>query len=84
MVDRPAPKPANRRHQVRLAIAGICAVLVLLFAFQNRDPVNVDYLFFDRESRLIYVILGSAILGAIAGSLFRRTRRRGDRRDRDD
>ena len=83
MVDRPAPRPANRRHQVRIAIAGIAVVLVLLFAFQNRDPVKVDYLFFDRQSRLIYVILGSAILGAIAGSLFRRARRRGDR-DRDD
>ena len=84
MVDRPAPKPANRRNQVRIAIAGIAVVLVLLFAFQNRDPVKVDYLFFDRESRLIYVILGSAILGAIAGSLFRRARHRGRDRDRDD
>jgi uncharacterized integral membrane protein len=66
---------------VRLAIAGICAILILLFAFQNRGEVNVDYLFFERESRLIYVILGSAILGAIAGALFRRSRRRGDRDD---
>ncbi len=84
MVDRPASRPANRKHQVRIAIAAICALLILLFAFQNRDEVNVDYLFFERESRLIYVILGSAILGAIAGSLFRRARRRRAREDRDD
>jgi uncharacterized integral membrane protein len=81
MADRPAPQPANRKHQVRLVVAGICVVVVLLFAFQNRGEVKVDYLFFDRESRLIYVILASAILGAIAGALFRRARRRGDRDD---
>jgi uncharacterized integral membrane protein len=83
MVDRPEPRPANRWQQVRLAVAGVLGILLLIFAFQNRDPVSVDFIFFTREPRLIYIILGSAILGAIAGSLVRRSRARGRGRDHD-
>lgn len=82
MVDRPTPRPANRKQQVRLAVAAVLGILLVVFAFQNRDPVSVDFIFFTREPRLIYIILGSAILGAIAGALFRRGRERGRGRGR--
>lgn len=82
MVDRPVPKPADRRHQVRLGIAAVLSVLLVVFAFQNSERVEIDFIFFNRESRLIYIILGAAILGAIAGALFRRGR--AHRRDRDE
>jgi choline-sulfatase len=50
-------------------------VLVLLFAIFNRSRVEVDYVFFDRDSRLIYVIIVSALLGALADRLIQRRRR---------
>jgi uncharacterized integral membrane protein len=59
----------------RLIIAGIVIVLVLWFALVNSQRVTIDFIIFERRARLIYVILGSAVLGAIAGALLRRHRR---------
>jgi uncharacterized integral membrane protein len=78
-VARPS-KPQRQRPPARLIVAGIAAVLVLWFAIVNWQRVTIDYIFFERESRLFFVILGSALLGALAGALLRRARRR-DRRD---
>ncbi len=59
----------------RLIIAGIVIVLVLWFALVNSQRVTIDFIIFERRARLIYVILGSAVLGAIAGALLRHRRR---------
>ena len=45
---------------------------MILFALFNRDRVSVNWLLFERESRLIYVIIGSALLGALADRLLQR------------
>jgi len=50
---------------------------VILFALFNRDRVEVDWVLFDRNSRLIYVILVSAALGALGDRLVQRRSRRG-------
>ncbi len=65
----------------RLIIAGIVIVLVLWFALVNSQRVTIDFIIFERRARLIYVILGSAVLGAIAGALLRRHRRERRRED---
>ena len=80
-VPRPQPAPKNR-PPVRLIVAGLAVVLVLWFAVVNWQRVTIDYIIVERESRLFFVILGSALLGALAGALLRRARRR-DRRDDD-
>jgi uncharacterized integral membrane protein len=80
-VARPS-KPPRQRPPMRLIVGGIAAVLVLWFAIANWQRVTIDYIIFERESRLFFVILGSALLGALAGALLRRARRR-DRRDND-
>jgi uncharacterized integral membrane protein len=61
---------------VRYVLAAIVVVYVLAFMFLNTDRVKVDYVFFSRDSRLIYVILVSAVLGALAAALVKRWRRR--------
>ncbi|MGQ0803093.1 MAG: lipopolysaccharide assembly protein LapA domain-containing protein [Actinomycetota bacterium] len=79
------PRPSPQKRQLppaRLMVAGIAGVLVLWFAIVNSQRVKVDYIIAERESRLIFVILGSALLGALAGALVRRARR--DRHHRDD
>jgi len=77
----PRPRPTQRnRPPARVIVAGIAVVLVLWFAIVNWQRVTIDYIIFERESRLFFVIVGSALLGALAGALLRRARRR-DRHD---
>ncbi len=82
MVDQPQRPPQRRRPPARFVVAGVAAALVLWFAVVNSQRVKVDYIIAERESRLIFVILGSALVGALAGALLRRARR--DRHHRDD
>ncbi|HUF84211.1 MAG TPA: hypothetical protein VMQ81_06415 [Acidimicrobiia bacterium] len=73
-----------RRRQLpppRVIIGAIAGALVLWFALVNTRRVKIDYILVERESRLIFVILGSALLGALAGALLRRARRRDHRHD---
>jgi uncharacterized integral membrane protein len=70
----------QRAHRVRIAIALILAVVLVVFAFQNRTKVNIDFVIADSDTRLIYVILGAAVLGAIIGALIRYSWRHRDRR----
>lgn len=74
MPEAPTPPP-RRDNQTRLIVSLIVAVLVLIFAIQNRHKVSVEFLFLDIETRVIWVIILSAIAGAIAGWLVRRARR---------
>jgi uncharacterized integral membrane protein len=83
VADRAAPGE-RRTPSARLIVAAILIILVVWFALVNSQRVTVDFILFERESRLIYVILGSAILGAIAGALLRRHRRRERRQERRD
>ncbi|MBA2325414.1 MAG: DUF1049 domain-containing protein [Actinobacteria bacterium] len=85
MVDEaPSPRPQKRQlPPARLIVAAIAAALVLWFALVNTRRVKIDYIVVERESRLIFVILGSALLGALAGALLRRVRRREHHRDDD-
>jgi uncharacterized integral membrane protein len=83
MADEP---PRRRQRQLpppRLVVAAIASLLVLWFALVNTRRVKIDYIVVERESRLIFVILGSALLGALAGALLRRARRREHRGDKD-
>jgi uncharacterized integral membrane protein len=81
MSDEAARPRQRQRPPARLVVAAIAGVLVLWFAIVNSQRVKVDYIITERESRLIFVILGSALLGALAGALLRRARRRDHRRD---
>jgi len=51
----------------RWIVAGIVAIVLLIFALQNSDRVDVDFLVFDAQVRVIVVILISAALGFIVG-----------------
>ncbi len=70
-----SPDDKDRQRVTRLAIAAAIALVVILFALFNRDRVSVNWILFERESRLIYVIIGSALLGALADRLLQRRSR---------
>lgn len=87
MVDEPQRKPrpaAGRENRTRLIVAIVIAAVILVFAIQNRNQVRVSFLFFHWDARVIYLIIVSALLGALAAYLLgrrRRSRRREERRD---
>ncbi len=62
----------------RLIAGAVVVVLILWFAIANRRRVHVDFILFDRQSRMIYVIIVSAVLGVIADRLFLRKRSKKD------
>jgi uncharacterized integral membrane protein len=68
----------------RWIVAGVVAVLLLIFAFQNSERVDVDFLIFDRQVRVISVILISAALGFVVGWFLARPSRAARRQLRRD
>jgi uncharacterized integral membrane protein len=79
-VNEPDDTGGRRLPTARLVVAALLIGLVLWFGFANGQRVRVDFLVGERNSRLIYVILGSAVLGALADRLLRW--RRGHERSR--
>lgn len=86
---QPQPAPAEKGGPSGGAIVSIVAAGVLLvFMLQNRQDVRVHFLFWHATLPLWFVILGSALIGAIVWLGFgvlrrhrRRVARRHDRRD---
>jgi len=64
---------------IALILAGVIAVLCLIFVIQNGDEVTAQFLWIDQEIRLWVAILVSIVLGVLLDRLFsiwwRRTRR---------
>jgi uncharacterized integral membrane protein len=68
----------SRRPAINGQTVGVAAIVVLLLAFvlSNRDDVNIDFLVFDINLALIWVLVGTALLGAAAGFLLGRRSRK--------
>lgn len=62
-------KQTSRTAYSRLIAAVLVVAAVVWFAVDNRQRVRIDWWVADRESRLIYVIIVSAVLGAVADRL---------------
>ncbi len=76
MATHPDTQGPDEKGAGRIVIAGVIVLVVILFALFNRERVQVDWILFERSSRLIYVIIGSAILGAVADRLLIQRRRK--------
>ena len=63
-----------RRDLTRPVLALIVAAVLVWFGLANSQGVTVDYLVTTRDSRLIIVIVTSALLGAVISRLLRRRR----------
>ena len=57
---------------VKVAQLTLIAVIFAIFVLQNADPVDVNFLIFSLNIRLIWVIFGCAALGGVAGYLIGR------------
>lgn len=58
------------KSQWMLVIGLLFAIIIAVFAVFNVDKVPVDYVFGEAHWPLVLVILGSALLGALASGLF--------------
>jgi lipopolysaccharide assembly protein A len=60
--------PEERRgfgaREARWVVGAVIAILLVVFALMNRQGVEIDYVFFSRESPLVWVIIVSALVGA--------------------
>ncbi|MEQ8834913.1 MAG: LapA family protein [Miltoncostaeaceae bacterium] len=59
----------------RIALVGallLVVILALVFIVENSDPVRVSFVFFSASISLIWVILLSMAMGAIAGAVLMR------------
>jgi len=60
------------------------AIVFLVFVAQNHDKVPVHYVFFTKDSYLIWVMLGCGIIGFVVGWLWGRPARVISKRSRKD
>ena len=58
------------KSQWMLLFGLLFAIIIAVFAVFNVDKVPVDYVFGEAHWPLVLVILGSALLGALASGLF--------------
>jgi len=64
---------AERAERLKkVAQLGLIAVIFITFVLQNADPVEVHFLVFSLNIRLIWVIFGCGVLGGVAGYLIGR------------
>lgn len=69
-------EPEQRRSfPIQLLVAAVLVVLVVILVFQNSQTVTVNVFLWELEGRLIWTLLGVALLGFLAGLALPRFRR---------
>ena len=87
MTDEHTPAPAEEKRSLRpatvvkLILAVLVIVVIAIFAGQNSERTELEFLGWSFRSPLIIMILGAALAGIVVWEAFlalnRRTRRRG-------
>ena len=62
----------QRERLVKVGWLTLIAIVFITFVLQNAQPVNVHFLLFSLNIRLIWVIFGTGLLGGAAGYLIGR------------
>ncbi len=71
MADQPA---RNNREVVRIGAGLVLLGLMIAFVLKNTRPVKVSFVFFDHETRLIYVFIVTTLVGVVLDRLWQRHR----------
>ncbi len=74
----------RRRRSFRLGLASVLGLLLVIFIAQNAERVDADFVFFDANVRLIWIMLGCAATGLVIGILLGRTKFKRRERERKD
>ena len=66
-----AEEPKNdRRETSRVVAALVLLALLIAFVVDNTDTVKVGFVFFDHETRMIYVLIVTALAGVVLDRLW--------------
>ena len=75
--EQPAPAEQRSLSDWLKLIVGVVAIAALIVFFtQNQDEANIEFLWFDWDMSLVWALLASAVVGALAALLFSALRRR--------
>lgn len=67
MDEGPGPQPERTGPSPKWVAIAVAAVLLVIFALQNSERVDVDFFVFDTKARVVTVIIVAAILGFVIG-----------------
>ncbi len=70
------PSGRSNREAARIVAAVVLAALMIAFVVDNTHDVRVGYVFGDHSTRLIYVLVITAVIGALLDRLWIRARRK--------
>jgi len=78
---KPAKKDAKKqdsdtRDLVRVIVGVLLAILLLAFVFANMHSVKIGFVVTDRHPRLIFVLVITALIGALLDRLWLHHRNR--------
>ena len=68
------PEKRDRRDTARLVGGLILLVLSIAFVVDNTRDVTIGFVFADHRTRLIYVLVATALIGAVLDRLWIRKR----------
>ncbi len=71
--------PRETTEQLKLIGAAIAGLALLLFFFQNMDRVDIQFLWMEWHTRMIWALIVSAALGGVGvflGTWFARRRKK--------
>ena len=69
-VRMPAEEPRSIADWIKLGVGVICGLALIIFFLQNRQEVDVNFLWMEWSTGLIWALLASAIIGALAAVAF--------------
>jgi len=71
-------RPAGRsnREVTRVGAGLVLLALLIVFVVKNTNEVKVSFVFFDHRTRMIYVLVVTALVGVVLDRLWQRRRRR--------
>ena len=64
-----AEQRARQTRVAKLLVALFIVVVLVVFIVQNSTPTRIDYVFFHRNTRLIWIMFACAVLGGVVGYL---------------
>ena len=64
------------RDRIKVIVGLVSLGVLILFLLQNLQEVDIHFLWFDWSTRMIWALLASAVVGALAMVAFSTIRRR--------
>ena len=74
--ETPRHQGRDRRETARVVAALILIALLVAFVIDNTRKVTVGFVVGDHQTRLIYVLIVTFLVGVIVDRLWQRVRRR--------